>query len=134
MIRLTELPPTILEMVNAGSLTAGQVRPLLTLESADEQIQQARLIVEGKLSARDAELVAAAKKRSKTDSNGKWRASRHLDLDANLKALCDSVQRALKRKVQITRRRGRRPGRVELEYYSDDDLTVLARSLVRNSL
>ncbi len=34
MIRLTELPPAILEMVNSGVLTAGQVRPLLALQSA----------------------------------------------------------------------------------------------------
>src|SRR5712692_8897887 len=64
IIRLTELPPTILEMINSGILTAGQVRPLLALETADEQIEQALLIAQGKLSARDAEQLAAARKRS----------------------------------------------------------------------
>lgn len=129
IIRLTELPPPILEMLNGGVLTAGQVRPLLTLASSDEQVRQARLIADGKLSARDAEQLAAAKKRA---SNGK--PTNRPELDPNLKSLCDSVQRALKRKVRITRRRGRHPGRVELEYYSDDDLTILARSLMQNTM
>jgi hypothetical protein len=53
--------------------------------------------------------------------------------DPNLKALSESIQRALKRKVEITNRRGRRPGRIELEYYSDDDLTILARTLVQHA-
>jgi hypothetical protein len=40
------------------------------------------------------------------------------------------VQRSLKRKVMITRMRGRKPGRVELEYYNNDDLTTLSQLLM----
>jgi ParB family chromosome partitioning protein len=133
MIRLTQLPSTIVEMINAGSLTAGQVRPLLALESSDEQLQQARLIADGRLSARDAEQLAAAKRRSGSNSSRTARTNHHSDPDPNLKALCDSIQRALKRKVRISHRRGRSPGRVELEYYSDDDLTFLARTLIQQT-
>ncbi|MBV8053857.1 MAG: ParB/RepB/Spo0J family partition protein [Deltaproteobacteria bacterium] len=131
VIRLTELPPTILEMINAGILTAGQVRPLLTLQSTAEQIDQARLIADGKLSARDAEQLAAERKRSESKPDPTLRAKTHSHSDPNLKALAESIQRALKRKVQITQRHGRRPGRIELEYYNDDDLTILARTLVQ---
>lgn len=130
MIRLTELPPTILEMINAGALTAGQVRPLLALQSADEQIEQARLIANGKLSARDAEQLAAVHKRSESKFGARLNAKPQVHPDPNLRALTESIQRALKRKVQITHRRGRHAGRIELEYYSDDDLTVLARALI----
>jgi ParB family chromosome partitioning protein len=130
MIRLTELPPAVLEMINAGVLTAGQVRPLLTLQSADEQIEQARLIADGKLTARDAEQLVAVRKRSQSKADP-TRAETRSHPDPNLKALTESIQRALKRKVQITQRRGRRPGRIELEYYNDDDLTILARTLVQ---
>ncbi len=129
MIRLTELPSAILEMVNAGRLTAGQVRPLLTIESADEQIEHARLIAEGKLSAREAEQLAATRKEPSNRSGPGRRGNRHPDPDPNLQALSESIQRALKRKVQITRCRGRRPGRIELEFYGDEDLTSLARAL-----
>jgi ParB family chromosome partitioning protein len=132
MIRLTELPLAILEMVNGGILTAGQVRPLLAIESVDDQIEQARLIADGRLSARDAEQLAAARKRSQSKPAAMLRATIRSDPDPNLKALTESIQRVLKRKVQITQRRGRRPGRIELEYYSDDDLTILARALVQH--
>ena len=130
MIRLTELPSAVLEMISSGALTAGQARPLLTLGSADEQIEQARLILEGELSARDVEQLASSKKdatKSKPRRSGKARSW----TDPNLTALSETIQRALKRKVQIFQCRGRRPGRVEVEYYSDDDLTVLTRALVR---
>jgi ParB family transcriptional regulator, chromosome partitioning protein len=124
MIRLMELPLPILEMVAKGQLTAGQVRPLLTLESADEQLEEAQRIVEGKLTARNVEEIAA-QRRQQRPRNSKA----HLSVDPNLKALEESLQRALKRKVQITRHRGRRPGHIELEYYNDDDLTALAARL-----
>jgi ParB family transcriptional regulator, chromosome partitioning protein len=132
MIRLTQFPPVILEMINRGMLTAGQVRPLLALQSVDEQIEQARIIAEGRLSARDAEQLAAVRKRSKGKSRLTLHSTTQPHSDPNLKALAESIQRALKRKVQITHRHGRRPGHIELEYYSDDDLTVLARTLVQH--
>jgi ParB family transcriptional regulator, chromosome partitioning protein len=130
MIRLTELPAEVLEMINQGVLTAGQTRPLLALESIDEQIEHARLIAEGKLSARDAEQLSAARKRSRK-AMPPLHSRTVSTTDPNLKALTESIQRALKRKVQITNRRGRRPGHIELEYYSDDDLTTLARAMIQ---
>lgn len=133
MIRLTELPPSILEMISSGALTAGQARPLLTLSSADEQIEQAQLISDAKLSARDAEQLASSRKDTIIKSGHRRNGKGQSWTDPNLKALSESIQRALKRKVKISQRRGRRPGRVEVEYYSDDDLTVLTRALVRGS-
>jgi ParB family transcriptional regulator, chromosome partitioning protein len=130
MIRLTELPLEILEMINAGTLTPGQVRPLLTLESADEQMAQARLIADGKLSARESERLAAGSTHYSARSAKKLLSASTFDSDPNTKALIESIQRALKRKVRITERRGRHPGRIELEYYSNEDLTGLVRTLI----
>ena len=132
MIRLTELPPAILDMISRGALTAGQARPLLTIGSAEEQIEQAQLISDAKLSAREAEQLASSKKNVSAKSGAKKRKGEAWT-DPNLNALCESVQRALKRKVKIFKRYGRHPGRIELEYYSDDDLTVLTRALVSGS-
>jgi hypothetical protein len=52
--------------------------------------------------------------------------------DANLNALAEGLQRALKRKVRIFRRRGRSPGRIEIDYYDDNDLTAVAEMLLGN--
>jgi hypothetical protein len=58
---------------------------------------------------------------------------RHRGGDANLDALAEAIQRAMRRKVNIVKRRGKKPGRIELQYYNDEDLTVLAELLMASS-
>ncbi|MGA8794041.1 MAG: hypothetical protein WB498_14010, partial [Candidatus Binatus sp.] len=60
-------------------------------------------------------------------------ASARSDSDANLNALAEGLQRALKRKVRIFKRRGRSPGRIEIDYYDDNDLTAVAEMLLGNT-
>ncbi len=123
-LRLLELAAPVVEMIASGQLSAGQARPLLRLPAAEEQIAAARRIVEGRISARGAEQIASAHRSARR--GGAIRPSG----DANLNALAESIQRALKRKVRIVRCRGKTPGRIEIEYYNDDDLTGVARMLV----
>jgi ParB family chromosome partitioning protein len=125
IIRLMELPEEVLQMIGRGELTGGQVRPLLALSSPEAQLAEARKIAESKISSRHAEEIASAKRGAR---RGQGIRAAHVD-DPNLIALAESLQRALKRKVRIVRRRGKSPGRVELEFYNDDDLTGLARTL-----
>jgi ParB family chromosome partitioning protein len=125
IIRLMELPEEVLQMIGRGELTGGQVRPLLALSSPEAQLAEARKIAETKISSRDAEAIASAQRGSR---RGQGARAVRVD-DPNLIALAESLQRALKRKVRIVRRRGKSPGRVELEFYNDDDLTGLARTL-----
>jgi ParB family chromosome partitioning protein len=125
-IRLLDLAPEVLEMIARGDLTAGQARPLLALASPEAQLAEARKIVEGRISARGAEEIASKhrrRKRPRAGANG----------DANLAALCESLQRAFKRKVRIARRRGKQPGRVEIDYYDDNDLNALATMLLQTA-
>jgi ParB family chromosome partitioning protein len=125
-IRLLDLPEPILEMIAAGQLSAGQARPLLALPSAEARIAAARKIVEGGINSRGAEEIAAQHR--KRSGNG---ATAHANgsSDPNLNALIDTLQRALKRKVRVIRRRGKSPGRVEIDFYDDSDLTSLAATL-----
>src|SRR5216683_984653 len=125
IIRLMELPEEVLQMIGRGELTGGQVRPLLALSSPEAQLAEARKIAETKISSRDAEAIASAQRGSR---RGQGVRAARID-DPNLIALGESLQRTLKRKVRIVRRRGKSPGRVELEFYNDDDLTALARTL-----
>jgi ParB family transcriptional regulator, chromosome partitioning protein len=127
-IRLLELPQPILNMIAKGELTAGQARPLLAIESAAAQLSAARRIAAVGLSARGAEEMATANRPRKSKSAGARATA-----DANLNALAEGLQRALKRKVRIFRRRGRSPGRIEIDYYDDNDLTAVAEMLLGNS-
>jgi ParB family chromosome partitioning protein len=124
-IRLRDLPETILDMIAKGQLSAGQARPLLALTSAEARIATARKIVEGGITARGAEEIASAHR--KHGSNGGTHANGNVD--PNLAALIDTLQRTLKRKVRVVRRRGKNPGRVEIDYYDENDLTALAATL-----
>jgi len=127
-IRLLELPQPILTMIAKGELSAGQARPLLAIQSPDAQLSAARRIAAVGISARGAEEIAIAHRPriSKT-------ASARSAADANLNALAEGLQRALKRKVRIFKRRGRSPGRIEIDYYDDNDLTAVAEMLLGNS-
>ncbi len=124
-IRLLDLPEPVLEMIARGELSAGQARPLLALASAEARLAAARRITADGLTARGAEELAAAHYRQpRAGAPGAHRGS-----DPNLQALVESLQRALKRKVRIIRGRGKKPGRVEIEYYDESDLTALAAAL-----
>jgi ParB family transcriptional regulator, chromosome partitioning protein len=126
-IRLLELPQPILKMIAKGELNAGQARPLLSLQSTEAQMTAARRIASVGLSARGAEEMATATRpRTKT-------ASARESADANLNALAEGLQRALKRKVRIFKRRGKNPGRIEIDFYDDNDLTAVAEMLLGNS-
>ncbi len=126
-IRLLELPPPVLDMIADGKLTAGQARPLLTLGSPDAQLAAARGIVERGVTARGAEAFASAHRQKRNGGVLRPAASAN---DPNLNALAEAMQRALKRKVRIVKRRGKTPGRIELDYYDENDLTALASTLM----
>jgi ParB family chromosome partitioning protein len=127
-IRLLELPQKILNMIAKGELSAGQARPLLSLHSADAQLSAARRIAAVGISARGAEEMATASRPRDTKT-----AAARSAADANLNALAEGLQRALKRKVRIYKRRGRRPGRIEIDFYDDNDLNAVAEMLLGNS-
>ena len=127
-IRLLELPEPVLEMIARGELTAGHARPLLALKPAEVQIAAARRIVEQGISARGAEAIAGAHRKRR-----RGHASGHSGADANVAALAESLQRTFKRKVRIIRRRGKEPGRIEFDYYDDNDLTALAASMLQSA-
>ncbi|HEY2104621.1 MAG TPA: ParB/RepB/Spo0J family partition protein [Candidatus Binataceae bacterium] len=121
-VRLLDLPEAVLQMLESGELTSGQVRPLLALETAAAQIAAAREIAARGISARGAEELS--RKRQAQNKPVSARAT-----DVHLQALVDGLQRALKRKVRVIRGRGKAPGRVEIEFYNDEDLTGLATIL-----
>ena len=127
-IRLLDFPPAVLEMLERGELSAGQARPLLAMTSAEAQTVAARRIVEGRISARGAEELAGAARRARGGA-AHGGAAGGPGTDPNLAALADGIQRGLKRKVRIVRARGRKPGRIEIEFYGMDDLNALAATL-----
>lgn len=129
-MRLLELPIPVVEMIARGELTPGQARPLLSMGTADERMAAAARIAEGRVTARAAERMATDNRPVSRKLVSRIATERFEQPDANLGALAESMQKALKRKVRIVPRRGKAPGRIEIEYYDDNDLTEVSRMLI----
>ena len=114
MIRLLKLPEKIRTDLVDGVLSMGHARALLALPNSDLQLQARDTIVKRGLSVRETEkLVQALQK-------GKKKPKAAKQPDSHMRAILDRLIRYFGTKVSITRR-GKR-GRIEIEFYSEDDL------------
>ncbi len=115
-LRLRNLPQQIKDSIIDGSLTMGHARALLGIDTAAMQLAIWRTVIRKKLSVRQTEeLVKNARKDGKK--------TKKPDTDANqvfFNDLAADLSRKYGTKIQI-RRRGK-IGKVEIEFYSDDDL------------
>lgn len=119
-IRLLQLPPDLQELVADRKLSPGHARALLKLPTAEEQRAMAKVAVEQGWSVRSIE--AAAQRRSPTQVSPAPAGS--AAPDPNLASATDELERALGTKVRIAETKGGK-GRIEIEYYSLDDLNRL---------
>lgn len=119
-LRLLRLPEEIKELINKGSLSMGHARALLSVEGRSNQIELARAIVTKGLSVREAESLA---KRI-----GKPKRKTTHTRDPQIASLEERLKQSLGTKVKI-HHKGKR-GRIEIEYYSLDDLDRLLEILI----
>jgi ParB family chromosome partitioning protein len=121
-LRLLRLPARIQQDLMAGALTAGHARALLALEAASEQLRLREQIVKRGLTVRAAEsLIRRLKARPVSQRVRGGRLSPHLS------ALEDRLRQRLVTKVAVVP--AGRGGRIELHYFSDEDLTRLVEAI-----
>lgn len=121
-MRLLALPHEIIELVQSGKLSAGHARALLALKSADEQIVVANKVMQLQLSVRQTETMC--QKMAKVVPQ----AQKAKPVAVDYLAECEKeLSHHLGRGVKIVA--GKRKGRVELEYYGEDDLQALYEAL-----
>jgi ParB family chromosome partitioning protein len=122
--RLLQLPPDIQSLVAERRLTQGHARCLLSLPTAEQQRSVAEHAVAQRWSVRQTEVVTqrmATAKEPKTQSE--------VPLDPNVKAALQELQRVLGTRVRIVER-PRKGGRIEIDYYSSDDLDRIYTTIV----
>lgn len=130
IVRLLNLQPVVQEFVSRGTLTMGQARPLLALESAEMQIEAANQIIEEDLSARDAEELVrrlAANKPVK-----KATAKPEVQEEYNqifMNEFEDRLKLILGTQVKI--KPGKLKSKIEIEYYSNEDLERIMEMLAK---
>ena len=129
LLRVLSLPDEITEAIDQGSLSVGHARALLALETPEHQIELARRVMQQGLSVRETETLVARlpEAASPGDSLRRQDGDRPARLDLHLGALEQELIRALGTKVRLHPRK--KGGRVEIEYYSNEELEGLVRRL-----
>lgn len=110
-IRLLNLEPEVIEMIESGKLSAGHARSLVAVNNREAQIKLAKQVCEKKLTVRDLE------KAVKQGKNGGV-STAHQSIE--LKQLIHDMQKVFGTKVSALGNDQR--GRIYIDYYSVDDL------------
>jgi ParB family chromosome partitioning protein len=123
-LRLLHLPEDLLGQVDAGVISAGHARTLLSFADPEEMRRAAKLVVEQGISVR--ELEKLSKKAGESAQSGAKAARKPRS------TYYDEVELALNehlgRRVQV-KNKAKNHGVLEIEFYSEEDLTELARRL-----
>lgn len=120
-LRLLQLPGEVQDLLSRGLLSAGHAKVLLGLEGGDKQSALAQQIIARKLSVRDTEREAQRIQQAKAPSITATSVGRSKDLE--VEALEERLRQLLGTKVRISF--GRQGGKIEIEYYSSDELNRL---------
>ncbi len=115
-LRLLRLPPEVKQYLADGRLSAGHARALLGLLSPEHQRQMAKRIVEENLSVRQVEAIVNRSNAHKR----KAKSARHLS--AEIIDLETRLTHYLGTQAKIYPRKNQKEGRVEIQYFSLDDL------------
>ncbi len=110
-LRILNLPEEILQMLEKGELSAGHVRPLLALPTAEEQLAAAKEIVANKMTVRQVENKVKTK-RIKFDIPA--------DKPVELVETQEKLQQHFATRAVVTKHG--KGGKIEIAFYSDEDL------------
>lgn len=126
-LRLLKLPDDILVMIEEGKLSAGHGRALLMVDDPAAQRSAARMIVSSSLSVREAERLIKTKRATQSEGNKRVKPIR----DANLISAETKLRRKLGTNVTIQPAKSGTGGKLEIEYYTMDDLDRIYQAILR---
>ncbi len=124
-LRLLQLPDFIKDDIGHGRLTEGHSRAILRLSGDDSAMKNARdQIISKGLSVRQAEKLTSRMKQDRKKDVGTTQAKNNLSIPTSItSALVTKVTNRLDSKIQLIQNGSR--GKLEIEYYSLDDLERL---------
>jgi ParB family transcriptional regulator, chromosome partitioning protein len=127
-LRLLGLPKDIKENLRAGKITEGHARAILSVDTEELQAELCKKIIGAGLSVRDSEKLA--RDWSQTTPRASKNVSRETNAvkqDPNVQQIESDLRNIFGTKVSIIKNQDR--GRIEIEFYSDDDLERLLNLL-----
>lgn len=124
LLRLLKLPGDIQILLAEHRLSTGHARALLGLEDPEAQIEVAGRITSEGLSVRQVERLA-----QRMNEPREAKPAEEAVVDPNVRAAIQELERKLGTRVRIVPKSEQR-GRIEIEYYSIDDLTRIYEMIV----
>lgn len=125
-IRLLRLPEDIQHLVEADKITMGHARALLGIDDVNAQRKLAKNIINKGLSVRETERII----KNLIENNEPKPVQKTLNQDPNLKFAEDKLRRRLSTKVQISFEQVNGKGKIEIEFYDQNDLSRIYNILI----
>ncbi len=127
-LRLLKLCKEVRQMVVDGMLSTGHARALISIEDPEVQLKTAEEIFDKKMNVRDTEklvksIVNPGKGKKKTIQKNESVESAYRELE-------EKCKQAIGTKVEIVSK-GDGTGKIEIEFYSTDDLEKITERLYR---
>lgn len=121
-LRLLKLPESITEYLKDGRISAGHARALLTLEDEELMKELAEEIVNKDLSVRQVEKICKQKPKVEKQEKAEKKPSFYSMVEL-------ALNESLGRKIKISKNKGKEGGVIQIEFYSDEELTELSNKL-----
>ena len=129
-LRLLQLDPRVRNFVVENKLTGGHARTLLPVTDGDEQFELAEYVIEEGLSVREVEALVKAHL-NKVEKPAEKEEELSKDDAREYRAIEDDLKSLFSTKVKLKPLGKRNKGKIEIEYYSDEDLERLLALLKR---
>lgn len=129
LLRLLDLPESVLEMLKSGDISTGHARALLALENEDNMVLLAQKIVERELSVREVESAVKRinRKETQTEIDDVEVVNDTVMTKIHLRELEKRGRESLGRKVKIVNTPKKKV--VEIAFDSDEDLETLLKAV-----
>lgn len=121
-LRLLKLPESVLEYLREDKISAGHARALLMLSSEEEMLELAEEIYKNDLSVRQAEKLAKKKPEDNQEKVVERKPSFYSMVEL-------ALNESLGRKIKVNKNKGKEGGVLQIEFYSDEELTDLSNKL-----
>ena len=129
-LRLLTLPDAVKARVEAGELSAGHARAVLSVDVGD-RADFARELAESGVSKSEAERLAAERRPPERRRRPGRSGRTGVAVDPNWRAAAEQLTRSLGTRVRLGKRG--RGGTIEIEFYSDAELDRLIGVLTRST-
>lgn len=122
-LRILKLPESVLAYLQDGRISAGHARALLMLENEEDMLVMAEEICKNDLSVRQVEkLVKRKPKEVAEDTKAERKPSFYSMVEL-------ALNESLGRKIKVNKNKGKDGGVLQIEFYSDEELTELSNKL-----